>query len=69
MDRQADLDRTIEETLVAWPEAAHIFLRRRMACVGCSMARFDTLGDAARIYGVPAAELLAELAGGSGQLG
>ncbi len=61
MDRQLDLDRTIEETLAAWPAAAHILLRRRMQCVGCSMARFDTLGDAARIYGVPAAELLAEL--------
>ena len=31
------------------------------ACVGCAMARFDTLADAARSYGQRADELLAEL--------
>lgn len=54
-------EQTIEEILAKRPAAARVFLRRRMACVGCSMSRFDTLGEAARIYGVPEAELLAEI--------
>ncbi len=54
-------DRTIEELLAERPAAAHVFLRRKMACVGCGMSRFDTLGEAARIYGVPEAELVADI--------
>ena len=54
-------DRTIEAILAEQPAAAHVFLRHGMACVGCSMSRFDTLAEAARIYGVPEAELLAEI--------
>jgi len=34
-----------------------------MACVGCLMARFETLENAARVYGVPLDELCNELAG------
>lgn len=60
-ERMGLSDRTIEEILAERPEAARAFLRRKMACVGCGMARFDTLGEAARIYGVPEAELLAEI--------
>ena len=62
MDALTDRDRTIEEILATRPMAAYVFLRRKMACVGCSMARFDTLRDAALSYGIPEAELLADLA-------
>jgi hybrid cluster-associated redox disulfide protein len=62
MDRVSGSDRTIEEILARWPAAAYILLRRKMACLGCSMARFDTLRDAARSYGIPEAELLDEVA-------
>jgi hybrid cluster-associated redox disulfide protein len=55
------LESTVEQTLDQFPFLAVIFVRRGMACVGCAMARFDTLADAARIYGQRADEFVAEL--------
>jgi hybrid cluster-associated redox disulfide protein len=52
---------TVEEILERWPALARVFLRRRMACVGCAMARFERLSDVARIYGVPPASLSAAM--------
>lgn len=43
------------------PATARIFLAHRMACVGCSLAAFETLADAAREYRLPLADFLAEL--------
>ena len=40
----------ISEILDRWPEIIPIFLNRRMACVGCSLADFMTLEDALDIY-------------------
>lgn len=45
------------------PRAVSVFLAHRMACVGCALAEFDTLADAARAYGLALPDLLAELAG------
>ena len=44
------LQMTISEILDRWPEIIPIFLNRRMACVGCSLADFMTLEDALDIY-------------------
>jgi hybrid cluster-associated redox disulfide protein len=41
---------TISEILDRWPEIIPIFINRRMACVGCSLADFMTLEDALEIY-------------------
>lgn len=49
---QLDGNMSVADLLDKWPQAAPVFIRRRMACVGCSMAMFETLEDAARIYGV-----------------
>ena len=54
------LDQSVEEILARWPATARVFIRRKMACVGCIMAPFQTLRAAARSYGIPEAELLAE---------
>lgn len=43
------------------PATARVFLAHRMACVGCSLAAFETLADAAREYRLPLADFLAEL--------
>lgn len=56
-----DRDPTIEEILATQPAAAYVFFQRKMACVGCAMARFDTLHEAALSYGIPEAELWREL--------
>jgi hybrid cluster-associated redox disulfide protein len=54
-------DLTVAEVLTRWPQAIQVFFRHRMACVGCTMAPFDTIADAAAIYGLPLSFLLSEL--------
>ncbi len=54
-------DLPIAELLARWPQTAQVFLRYRMACVGCTMAPFDTLADAAMAYNLDLARLLGEL--------
>lgn len=41
---------TVQETLTRRPEAAAVFIHLRMACVGCVMARFETLAEASAAY-------------------
>jgi hybrid cluster-associated redox disulfide protein len=53
---------TVSDYLERCPEGARVFLAHRMACVGCSLAKFDTLADAARSYGLPLEGFLHELA-------
>ena len=57
------LQRDVASLLADHPQAVKIFLQHRMACVGCSMAKFETLQDAARIYGVDPHGLAIELKG------
>jgi hybrid cluster-associated redox disulfide protein len=52
---------TVDEVLTRLPGAATVFLDRRMHCVGCDLARFETLAEAARVYRQPTVELVAAL--------
>jgi hybrid cluster-associated redox disulfide protein len=52
---------TVAETLHRWPQTATVFLRRRMACVGCAIAPFETLDDVSEIYQVNPNQFLQEL--------
>jgi|YelNatPaOPRAMG01_1025707.scaffolds.fasta_scaffold03407_7 hybrid cluster-associated redox disulfide protein len=52
---------TVQEALTRWPALVAVFLRHRMACPGCPMARFLSLSEAAGAYGLSAASFLAEL--------
>jgi hybrid cluster-associated redox disulfide protein len=64
MDRrspQPTASLTVAEVLDRWPGAARVFLRQGMACVGCDMARFDTVAEAAQAYDLPPAALIAAL--------
>jgi len=47
------LDHFMEEILEEWPSTIRFFLEKRMACVGCSLSAFDTLGDALDAYDLP----------------
>jgi hybrid cluster-associated redox disulfide protein len=49
---QFTTDLTVAEVMDRWPETIPIFLRYRMACVGCLIAPFETLADVAVIYGL-----------------
>ena len=55
------LDQPVEEIMARWPSTARVFIGRKMACVGCIMAPFQTLAAAARSYRIPEHELLGEI--------
>lgn len=44
---------TVALLLKKWPQVISVMIRHRMACVGCSLARFETLSDAAAVYSIP----------------
>ena len=52
---------TVAELLARWPQAIPVFLHHQMACVGCTMAPFETLADAAASYGIPLSLFIGEL--------
>lgn len=52
---------TMAELMAGWPAAVPVLGRRGMACIGCPMARFETIAEAAAAYGFDAEELLDEV--------
>jgi len=52
---------TLEELFQRWPETAVPFHRRQMACVGCAVASFYTVTDAAHTYALDNNELVREI--------
>ncbi len=52
---------TVAEILSRRPGAFRVFLRNGMACVGCFLAAFETVGDAADEYGLDVRRLLREI--------
>ncbi len=55
------LDLSVDQLFKRWPQVAPVFLRYRMACLGCSLAMFDTLRDVAWNYGLEPEPFLQEL--------
>jgi hybrid cluster-associated redox disulfide protein len=51
---------TVAETFTHCPEIIPLFQHNGMACVGCAMAPFETLSEAADAYGLDVEELLCE---------
>ena len=43
-------DLIVANVLARWPQTISVFVSRRMACVGCAMAPFETLAEVAAIY-------------------
>ncbi len=56
-------DLTVQQLLDRWPQTVPYFLRNRLSCVGCPMAKFDTLHDVARNYSLRLPVLLSDLEG------
>lgn len=52
---------TVAELLEQWPACANVLNDMRMACVGCELSAFETLADAARVYGADERQLLVAL--------
>lgn len=51
----------IEDVIDCYPKTIPVFFRYGMHCVGCPMARFETLAEGAAIYGISVSALVAEL--------
>jgi hybrid cluster-associated redox disulfide protein len=56
-----DLDTAVDEAINQHPEVADLFVRHRMICVGCAIARFHTVRDVAVMYQLDPDTLLHEL--------
>lgn len=53
----------VADLLNQYPQVVPVLLRHGMSCVGCSMSTFETLHDAAKIYGIQPDKLLSEIKG------
>ena len=53
----------VADLLNQYPQVVPVLLRHGMSCVGCSMSIFETLHDAAKIYGIQPDTLLSEIKG------
>ena len=57
------LERTmsIDDVMRVWPQTIRVVLDHRMQCVGCPLARFQTLSDACKEHGVDEDLFLADI--------
>jgi hybrid cluster-associated redox disulfide protein len=54
-------DMLVDDVMQRWPATIRVFLDTRMRCVGCPVACFHTVDDAAREHGVDREALLRTL--------
>lgn len=52
---------TIEEVLSKYPRANKAFLKYGLDCSGCQIAEYESIGHAARVYGIDLKALLKDL--------
>ena len=56
MDDDID-DLTLDEIMRRWPQTLNVFLDWRLHCIGCPIAGFHRLSNAAREHGYALADL------------
>ena len=56
-----DDDMTMDEIMRRWPLTIRVVIRSGMLCVGCPIASFHTVADAAREHGLDEALLRCDL--------
>ena len=61
MTNPSPTELTVADLLARWPQAIPVFLRRQMACVGCTMSPFETLADVTAVYGIHLPVFVGEL--------
>ena len=54
-------DSIVEEIMRLRPQTVRVFLRHKMACVGCSVGPFHTLADASAEHGIDLDQLIREI--------
>jgi hybrid cluster-associated redox disulfide protein len=60
-ETELSADLTIAEVQDQWPQTITVFRDFAAACVGCDLAAFCTIVDAAKEYQIPLERLLADL--------
>lgn len=56
-----NLHHSVDEVMCRWPGTIALFNRQRMKCVGCPVASFHTIAEAAAEYDLSLAAFLSEL--------
>ncbi len=54
-------DISVAELMKRYPQVLPVFIRNRMACIGCSMAAFEALRDVPGIYHLDSNAFLMEI--------
>ena len=67
MQPMIELDTPIEDVLNRYPELASLFVHHHMICVGCAIARFHSVREAAVMYHLDPDRFLGELRGRTDQ--
>lgn len=49
---------TVAEVLEKWPQTVLVFQELKTACIGCTMAQFDTMIDVAREYNLEVSKIM-----------
>jgi hybrid cluster-associated redox disulfide protein len=61
MRRNDIADLSVAEIMTTWPSTVRVFLDYRMHCIGCPIAPFHALPDAAREHDLRLADLLVDI--------
>lgn len=54
-------DLSVDEIMDRWPSTIRVFMDLKMHCIGCPIATFHTLADAAREHHLPLDQLSAAI--------
>jgi hybrid cluster-associated redox disulfide protein len=57
---------SVDDVMRRWPTTVAVFVRHRMACVGCAIAPHHTVEEASAEYGLAASAFLDELRAAAG---
>ncbi|MBK7218658.1 MAG: hypothetical protein IPH95_16765 [Candidatus Promineofilum sp.] len=61
MTRELLNEMPVEDVMKRWPATAEVFNAHALACVGCALAPFCTVGDATATYELPSQQLADKL--------
>ena len=54
-------DMSISQVIAEFPRSIDVFLRHGLGCVGCAVARFETIRQGAQAHGIDVDVLLKDL--------
>lgn len=55
------VDSNIMEVIQTYPQAAEVFMKNGLPCVGCAAARYEKISDVASEFGIDGEKLIVEI--------